>query len=224
MRVLYINNDAHSALDMCSELTKHYLLDVAHNGEEGTYLSMVNDYAAIVVESDLPDMENTEVCKATREEDEEVPIVVLLDEDDLARKLDSLDCGADAVLTKPVEPCELNAYLRNLIRRSNGNSASGNSVLKVSNLKMDLNKKEVIRGGSCILLTKKEYGILECLMLCRGRVVSKEKLLEQVWDMGFETFSNTLEVHIKSLRDKIDRPFEEKLIKTVYGFGYKLSS
>lgn len=224
MRVLYINNDAHSALDMCSELDKHYLLDVAHNGEEGTYLSMVNDYAAIVVESDLPDMENTEVCKVTREEDEEVPIVVLLEQDILEQKLDSLDCGADAVLTKPIEPRELNAYLKNLIKRRCGNGVNGSNILSVHDLNLDLGSKEVFRSGKRIVLTKKEYGILECLMLCRGRVVSKEKLLEQVWDMGFETFSNTLEVHIKSLRDKADRPFEEKLIKTVYGFGYKMDN
>ncbi len=220
MRVLFVNNDAESAVDMCSELNKHYLLDVAHNGEEGTYLSQVNDYAAIVVESDLPDMENTQVCKLTREEDEEIPIVVLLDEDKLEDKLDSLNCGADAVLTKPVSGHELTAYLRNLIKRANG--ANGGSALEVEDLKLDQVSKEVSRGGKEIVLTRKEYEILECLMLSKGRVVSKERLLEQVWDYGFETNSNTLEVHIKSLRDKVDRPFENHLIKTVYGFGYKV--
>jgi len=220
MRVLFVNNDAESAVDMCSELNKHYLLDVAHNGEEGTYLSQVNDYAAIVVESDLPDMENTELCKITREEDEEIPIVVLLDEDSLEEKLDSLNCGADAVLTKPISSEELNAYLRNLIKRANG--FNGKSVLEVGGLSLDLVSKEVCRGEDEIKLTRKEYELLECLMLSRGRIVSKEKLLEQVWEYGLETNSNKLEVHIKSLRDKVDRKYEEKLIKTVYGFGYKV--
>jgi DNA-binding response OmpR family regulator len=224
MRVLFINNDAQSAVDMCSELDRHYLLDIAHNGEQGTYLSQVNDYAAIVVESDLPDMGNTDVCKITREENEEVPIVVLLDEDNLEEKLESLDCGADAVLTKPVEPLELNAYLRNLIKRSNGGGCGSANVLSVKDLCLDLSTKEVTRSSKRIILTKKEYGILECLMLNKGRVVSQEKILEQVWEMGFETFSNTLTVHIKSLRDKVDKPFEKNLIKTVYGFGYKITS
>lgn len=220
MRVLFVNNDAESAVDMCSELNKHYLLDVAHNGEEGTYLSQVNDYAAIVVESDLPDMENTQVCKLTREEDEEIPIVVLMDEDKLEDKLDSLNCGADAVLTKPVSSEELVAYLRNLINRASG--TNGNSVLEIGDLRLDLVRKEVSRGGKEIVLTRKEFEILECLMISKGRVVSKERLLEQVWEYGFETCSNTLEVHIKSLRDKMDRPFEKQFIKTVYGFGYKV--
>ena len=223
MRVLFVNNDAQSAVDMCSELNKHYLLDTAHNGEEGTYLSQVNDYAAIVIESDLSDMENTELCKVAREEDEEIPIVVLLDEDNLECKLDSLDCGADVVLTKPISSDELAAYLRNLIKKANG--SNGNSaVLEIGDLKMDLVSKEVFRREMGIVLTRKEYELLECLMLSKGRVVSKERLLEQAWEHGFETFSNTLEVHIKSLRDKVDRPFEKKLIKTVYGFGYKLTS
>ncbi|MFC1755765.1 response regulator transcription factor [Patescibacteria group bacterium] len=222
MRLLFVNNDAESAVDMCSELTKHYMLDVAHNGEEGTYLSQVNDYAAIVVESDLPDMENTELCKITREEDEDIPIVVLLDEDSLEEKLDSLNCGADAVLTKPINTKELTAYLRNLIKRANG--TNGSSVIEVGDLKMDLIKKDVRRGEKEIELTRKEYEVLECLMLSKGRVVSKERLLEQVWEYGFETYSNKLEVHIKSLRDKVDRNYEKKLIKTVYGFGYKLTS
>jgi len=225
MRVLFVNNDAESAVDMCSELNKHYLLDVAHNGEEGTYLSQVNDYAAIVVESDLPDMENTELCRITREEDGEIPIVVLLDEDNLGTKLDSLNCGADAVLTKPVSSEELTAYLRNLIKRASGsNGGSGGSILEVGDLRLDQVSKVVSRGGKDIVLTRKEYEILECLMLSKGRVVSKERLLEQVWEYGFETNSNTLEVHIKSLRDKVDRPFEAPLIKTVYGFGYKICS
>ena len=220
MRVLFVNNDAESAVDMCSEVNKHYLLDVAHNQEEGVYLSQVNDYAAIVVEADLGDMENTDLCKVAREDDQEIPIIVLLEEDDLERKLDSLDCGADAVLTKPVQVRELVAYLRSLIKKANG--VKGSNVLSAGELKMDLHAKEVVRGGQRIVLSRKEFELLECLMLSKGRIVSKERLLEQVWEMGFETVSNTLEVHIKNLRDKVDRPYEKKLIKTVYGFGYKL--
>jgi len=220
MRVLFVNNDAHSAADMCSEIDKHYLLDVAHNGEEGVYLSQVNDYAAIVVEADLGNMENTDLCKVTREDNQEIPIIVLLEEDDLERKLDSLDCGADAVLTKPVQAREIVAYLRSLIKRASG--VKGSNVLSVGELTLDLRAKEVVRGGQSVVLSRKEYEILECLMLSKGRIVSKERLLEQVWEMGFETFSNTLEVHIRNLRDKVDSPFEKKLIKTVYGFGYKV--
>jgi len=218
--VLFVNNDAQSAADMCSELDRHYLLDVAGSGEEGAYLSQVNDYAAIVVESDLGNMKNTDLCRLTREEDPKTPIIVLLDKDDINERLDTLDCGADAVLTKPVEAREVVAYLRSLIKKAHGKM--GAKILSAGDLSLDQSEKIVKRMGREIRLSRKEYEILECLLLNRGRVVSKERLLEQVWEEGFETFSNKLEVHIKGLRDKVDRPFGSALIKTVHGFGYKL--
>lgn len=220
MRLLFVNNDAQSVADMCSALDRHYLLDVANNGQEGAYLSQVNDYSAIVVGSDLGDMENTDLCRFTREEDPDTPIIVLLDKDDLQDRLSSLDCGADAVLTKPVDASEVLAYLRNLVKRSN--RGNGSNVLSAADLSLDLSDSQVKRDGADIKLTRKEYEILECLMLNKNRVVSKEKLLGQVWEDGFETFSNKLEVHIKGLRDKVDRPFDQRLIKTVHGFGYKI--
>jgi len=218
MRVLYINNDADSAADVCSAMDKHYLLDVAHDGEEGAYLSQVNDYAAIVVESG--DSTQAKLCRSVREEGSQTPILVLLSKDDLPNKLVSLEYGADAVLTKPVDSQEVLAYLRNMIQRACGSGSS--RQVSVGEATLDFKAKEVFRRGQRINLSRKEFAILECLMLNKGRIVSKEKLLEQAWEHGFETLSNTLEVHIKSLRDKIDRPFKKKLIKTVYGFGYKI--
>ncbi len=110
--------------------------------------------------------------------------------------------------------------LLRLIKRASG--VNNKNTLRAGGLKLDLANKEVVRDEQVIKLSRKEYEVLECLMLSKGRVVSKERLLEQVWELGYETQSNTLEVHIKSLRDKADRPFNKKLIRTVYGFGYKI--
>ena len=220
MRVLLIDSDIESISKMRSEMSNHYVLDVAHNAEEGIYLSQVNDYSAIVIEDTLLDVAGPEVCKQTREYDQETPILMLLDQNDLELKISTLECGADAVLTKPVQSREVKAYIRMLIKRAA--ASTGTPSLSAGDLTLDMRTKKVMRGGKQIQLRKKEYALLEYLLLNKNNVVSKETLLENVWDAGLLTFSNTLEVHIKTLRDKVDKPFKTKLIKTVHGFGYKL--
>lgn len=220
MRVLLIDNDIESLDKLRSGINDHYIVDVANNGEEGSYLSQVNEYSAIVVESNLPDIDNTEFCKQTRTYDDKVPILMLLDEDNLESKLSSLNCGADIVLTKPVSERELRAYLRILINRAQ--RVGNKHLLQARNIKLNLRTKEVFRGRNQIVLRRKEYELLRYMLLNKGRVLTKEQILENVWDYGIEVASNTLEVHIKSLRDKIDTPYKTQLIRTVYGFGYKV--
>ncbi len=220
MRILLINSEKQSLENIKNEIQEHYIVDVAFNGVEGDYLAQTNDYAAIVIESQLPDINNTELCRKTREYDDKTPILVLLDNLGLDEKIASLDCGADAVLTKPVHPRELMTYLRILIKRANGDAKRG--VLKAADLSLQSNSKKVVRAGKEIVLRRKEYEILEYLLLNKGRILSQEQILENVWEWGLDIRSNTLPVHMKTLRDKIDRPFDKPLIKTVYGFGYKL--
>jgi two-component system OmpR family response regulator len=131
-----------------------------------------------------------------------------------------MDCGADMVLTKPVEVRALRACLRNLIKKDH--HKPGKNTLQVGDLRLNLRTRKVTRSEVEIVLRRKEYEILECLMLNAGNIVSKELLLEHAWDYGLEVMSNTLEVHIRNLRNKIDRPFGTKTIRTVRGFGYKV--
>jgi DNA-binding response OmpR family regulator len=221
MRVLLIDGDIHSANDLKREIEEHYLVDVAFDGGEGDYMAQVNDYAAIVIESNIPDMPQSELCRKARANKVSSPILMLQDEKNPEQRVNSLDCGADIVLTKPIEKRELKAFLRNMINRDH--KVGGENVIRAQDLELHFKHREVFRKKQKINLRRKEYEILEYLLLNQGRVVSKEKLLEHVWEYGLAAASNTLEVHIKNLRDKIDRPFDKPLIKTIRGFGYKIS-
>lgn len=222
MRVLLVHSEHHFTGKYKEELDDLYVLDVANNGEDGAFMSHVNDYDAIVIDSELPDVSCLDVCRKTRQKNVRVPILMLLNSGDLDLKISSLDFGADAVLTKPISTEEIKAYLRSLIKRylSAGNNVA--DTLKAQNLELNYFTKKVFRAGKEIKLRRKEFDVLEYLLLNKGKVVTKEMLLEKVWDDGICVRSNTLEVHIKSLRDKIDRNYENKIIKTVYGFGYKI--
>lgn len=145
---------------------------------------------------------------------------MLTEKDNTLSRVLSLDCGADAILSKPPDYREIHAYIRSFVRKNS--DLSSDCVVEICNLSVDLNEKRVERAGKAIRLRRKEYELLECLVLSRNKVLSKTQLLESIWEDGICVSSNTLEVHIKSLRDKIDKPFEKQLIKTVYGFGYKL--
>lgn len=217
-----IDGDSSSVKEHKKDIEDHYLVDVAFDGDRGDYLAQVNDYAAIVIESNIPDMQHHDLCKKARENAVSAPILMLLDGKNPDQVETCLDSGADMVLTKPVSKKELVAYLRSMIRRNH--RIVGANTLKVGDLKLHLKRKEVHRGRKKIDLRRKEFEILEYLMINQGRVVSKENILEHVWEYGLEAASNTLEVHIKTLRDRVDRPFGNPLIKTVRGFGYKISS
>ena len=180
MRILLIDNDIESLDKLRAGVNDHYIVDVANNGEEGSYLSQTNDYSAIVVEDNLPDIENSDFCKQTRTYDDETPILILLDEDNLETKLGSLNCGADVVLTKPVSKRELRAYLRILINRSQNNGSK--NILKAQRLELDLRTKEVKYAGEIIPLRRKEFDLLQYFMTNPGRVLTKEQILENVWD------------------------------------------
>ena len=220
MRILLIDGDIRSKSRLRNEIQEHYLVDVAFGGSEGDYMAQVNDYAAIVVDSNLRDMDNAKFCERARNNEILSPILVLLDAEQKSLRLDYLDCGADLVLTKPVEIEEVKAYLRILTSRNYGKP--GLNKLVVGDLGLDIKTKRAVRGGKEIKLRRKEYEILEYLMINKNNIVSKEMLLEHIWDCGLETRSNTLEVQVKNLRDKIDRPYKTSLIKTVRGFGYKI--
>lgn len=220
MRILLIEEDRDSAESIRDEFEKHYIVDVAYTGVDGTYLSQTNEYDAIVVDVALSDINGIEVCKRTRAASVYTPILVLSDDNSVDYKILSLDSGADDYLTKPLCHPELLAKVRALIRR--GTKYVITNQFCVGDLTLDVTDKAVKRSGFEIELRRKEFDLLEYLIQNKGRILSKEKILEHVWEKGMEMASNTLEVHIKFLRDKIDKPFSKKLIKTVHNFGYKI--
>jgi len=219
MRILLIDEDKEFLDDMLVEVEKDYVVDVVHNGVEGADLSQINDYDVMVVGDVLPDMEGLEVCKKTRTANITTPIIYVSRTDDILRKVESLDSGADVHIVRPISYIAFKAQIRALVRRKN--HFNGGRFLEVGKIKMDLRKKVIIINGAEIKLRRKEYDLLEYLLLNKNRVVSREEILEHVWKEGIYIFSNTVEVHIRSLRGRLQK-HEIDAIRTVRGFGYKL--
>jgi two-component system OmpR family response regulator len=168
----------------------------------------------------LPDMAGYDICKDIRSSGSEVPILILTGNKDLGSRVGMLNAGADDYLVKPFSVAELRARLNALLRRAP--AKFGPDMLAVQDLVLDPNRREVERGGKRITLRRKEFDILEYLVRNKGRAVTRSMIFDHVWESTSEKWSNTVDVHIKYLRDKIDRPFAVPLIKTAYGVGYMI--
>lgn len=221
MRILLVEDDKDMLDDVLTEVEKDYVVDVAYSGVEGTYLSQINDYDVMVVDAALPDMDGVEICRLTRSANIRTPIILLHDSCEISSKVMSLDAGADVNLQKPINILEIKAQVRALTRRNN--SILGGCVLKIGKLEVDCRQKQVLVRGKIVHLRRKEFDLLEYLVINRKRVVSKEEILEHVWEKGIYVFSNTVEVHIKSLRDKFEKLVGKKIIRTIRGFGYRIN-
>jgi DNA-binding response OmpR family regulator len=226
MRLLVIDDDPNIMTSIVEKTEGFYIVDKVSEGEEGIYLAQVTDYDGIVVSKNLPDTCGIAVCKSLREAGVLTPILMLMgpsrsrDPRNIKEKVLSLDTGADDCLTKPFAPDEFFARLRALVRRNH--YAVTGSTMCVRELVMNTLHKTVVINDIVISLRRKEYDLLEYLLCNKGNTVSKERLLDHIWEKGLDVSSNTLEVHIKTLRDKIDRNSDYKLIKTVRGFGYRI--
>jgi len=219
-RILVIDDDAGMALALYRSLTDTYKVDTAKTGVSGLKKAAAQNYQAIILDLNLPDMSGLQVCRMLRHEGILVPILVLSGESGVVSKVTLLDAGANDYLTKPFSLEELRARLRVLLRQV-GVKPPINKLVS-GELILDPNKQQVERDGHTIVLRRKEFAILECLMQHAGSVVTRETLLNYAWEGNEITWTNTVDVHIKYLRDKIDRPFGKPLIKTVHGIGYKL--
>ena len=222
MRILLVEDDRDAALSLKEDLKRHYIVELAHNGEEGEYKAHVNNYDAILLDYILPDIHGDEVCKRIRKSGIMTPILMLTGQGEIDSKVTALDAGADDYLTKPYNIKELMARLRALLRRHSAQSTS--TILKVGDLQLDLKKKLVKRKGTEIRLRRKEFYLLEFLMRNTGIVVTRDMILDHAWDSSSDLFTNTIDVHINSLREKIDKPYDKKLIKTIHGTGYKMEA
>jgi len=220
MKVLLIEDDKQTAKTIKEGLKDYYVVDIAYTGEDGDFRAQVNDYDTIIIDIVLPDIDGITVCKKIREAEIKAPILMLTGKTQVRDKVTALDAGADDYLTKPFSFAELLARVRALIRRNPDTLVS--NKLSIGNLSLDVVANMVKRRGRKISLRRKEFSLLEYLMRNQGMVVTRSMILEHVWDSGTNPMTNTVDVHIKSLRDKIDKPFGTDLIKTAHGLGYKI--
>jgi len=199
-----------------------YEITVAGDGRRALELARSNDFALIILDRMLPAIDGLGVCQILREEGNRSLILMLTARDTLQDKIDGLKGGADDYLTKPFAFDEVIARIEALLRRSN--TAKSPALLKCDDLRLDLASKTAWRGQRRIVLTAKEFALLEHLMANAGTVVSRETLLKNVWRLGFDPGTNVVDVCIRYLRRKIDQGESKPLIETVRGFGFTIAS
>lgn len=199
-----------------------YTIDSVTEGRKGIESAALISYCAILLDLGLPDMDGYDVCRELRRKSIPAPILVLTAKKSSDIPIKLLNCGADDYVTKPFNGDELKARIAALLRRSN--DAHQEKVINVCDLMLNSTRRQVSRSGVGIPLRRKEFDILEYLMINQGRALTRSMILDHVWESGSEGWNNTVDVHINHLRDKVDRPFGGSLIKTVYGIGYMVDS
>jgi two-component system, OmpR family, response regulator len=220
MRVLVVEDEARMAKVIRRSLRKEGLAaDIASDGDEAVWMAAAVDYDAIVLDLMLPRRSGFETCRMLRERGVWSPVLMLTARDGVEDRVGGLDSGADDYLVKPFALAELHARLRALARRGRPERPA---VLQVGTLRLDPARREVHRGNTRIELSNKEFALLESLMRRPGEVLSRVELLEQAWDLAYETRSNIIDVYIGRLRRKVDEPFETTSLETVRGVGYRL--
>lgn len=198
-----------------------YSVDSAFNGKEALEYISAADYDLLIVDIMMPEMDGLTLVKTIREQGSRVPVLFLTALDSTQDKVTGLDTGADDYLVKPFEFDELLARIRSLLRRSNPQQTAS-TQLSLADLTLDTRTHTVTRAGKEIALTPKEFSVLDYLLRNQGTVLSREQILEHAWDFSYEGYSNMVDVYIKTLRKKIDKDFEPKLLHTVRGTGYVL--
>jgi two-component system OmpR family response regulator len=220
MRVLVVEDEVKMAALVRRGLTEDgQSVDIARTGEEAVVMAGATEYDAIILDVMLPGIDGFEVCRRLRTDGIWSPVLMLTARDAVEDRIAGLDTGADDYLIKPFSFAELLARLRALARRG---PVERPSVLEVGSLRLDPATHQVWRGRAEIHLSTKEFTLLEILMRRPGQVLSRFDLLEHAWDYAYENRSNVIDVYIRYLRDKVDRPFGVAGIETVRGAGYRL--
>jgi two-component system, OmpR family, response regulator len=219
MRVLVVEDDVKMASLLRRGLLEEGLAaDVARTGDDALWMAEATDYDAIVLDVMLPGADGFEVCRRLRESGRWSPVLMLTARDAVEDRVAGLDAGADDYLTKPFSFAELLARLRALARRA---PLERPTVLEAGDLRLDPATRRAWRGDVEIGLSAKEFALLETFMRRPGEVLSRYQLLEHCWDYGYENRSNVVDVYVRYLREKIDRPFGRSSLQTVRGVGYR---
>jgi two-component system OmpR family response regulator len=221
VRVLVIEDDPRVASMLNRALARQgYAVDLVERGDQGLQAATRGDYDALVLDVMLPGLDGFSLCRSLRRRDVWTPVLMLTARKDVVDRVSGLDAGADDYLPKPFALQELSARLRALTRRGNGHGNGG--TVCVGDLVLDPAAHEVRRGEVAIELTPKEFSLLQLLMEHAGRVLTRESILEAVWDFAYEAESNIVDQYVRYLRNKVDRPFGRSSIETVRGVGYRL--
>ena len=220
MRLLVVEDEIKMAGLLVRGLREDgHAVDVARTGDDALWMGQAVEYDAIVLDLMLPGLDGVSVCRAWRENGVWTPVLMLTARAGVEDRVAGLDAGADDYLSKPFSFAELNARLRALARRG---VPERPAVVEVGDLRLDPATRQIWRGDVEIQLSTKEFALLETLMRRAGLVLSRLQLLEHAWDYAYENRSNVVDVYIRYLREKVDRPFGRESIETVRGAGYRL--
>lgn len=221
MRLLVVEDEPKLAALLQRGLREEgYAADVAGTGEEALWMAGAVEYDAIVLDVMLPGLDGLATCRRLRDDGIWTPVLVLTARDAVASRVEGLDAGADDYLVKPFAFDELLARLRALTRRA---PVERPSVIAVGDLRLDPARHRAWRGEVELDLSAKEFALLEAFMRRPGRALTRDQLLDAAWDMSFERRSNVIDVYVRYLREKIDRPFGRTSLETVRGVGYRLA-
>jgi two-component system copper resistance phosphate regulon response regulator CusR len=222
MKILLVEDDPKiSSFIRIGLESNNCIVDIAYDSAIGEKLALSRKYDIIILDVVIPGISGFDLCKKIRNNNNLTPVIMLTSLDSIDDKLTGFDCGADDYLVKPFSFQELFARIKALIRRNRENIV--NPVLKVLDLEVDSISKKVKRDEKEINLTATEYKILELLLSNKGKVFNRMNIAEKIWGFSFNSGTNVIDVHINSLRNKIDKEFTQKLIHTKKGFGYVLS-
>ena len=220
MRVLVVEDEVRLAAAIRRGLRAEGIVaDVAIRGEDALWMAGASDFDAMVLDVMLPGIDGFETCRRLRQDGVWAPIIMLSARDSIEDRVNGLDQGADDYLTKPFSLAELLARLRALARRG---PVERPAVLEVGDLRMDPATQQLWRADAEIQLSPKEFALMEAFMRRPGELLSHYQLLERAWDYDYENRSNVVEVYVRYLRQKVDRPFGVKSLETVRGGGYRL--
>lgn len=220
MKILIVEDDSSIRNVLRMSLSAAcFTVDTAEDGEKGSQMARVYDYDLVILDNVMPKKLGKQVCKEIREAGKTMPVLLLSMKSEVLEKISLLDCGADDYMTKPFSFEELLARIRALIRRP---QILTEKIIRIGDIELDKDKNILLVSGKEIELTRKEFSLMEYLMSHKEKVLTKGQILENVWDINTDLFSNTVESHIVNLRKKIGDT-RKKIIKNIPGRGYKIT-
>ncbi|NVJ56452.1 MAG: heavy metal response regulator transcription factor [Vibrionaceae bacterium] len=226
MKILIVEDEVKAGEYLQKGLVESgYVVDLVSDGVDGLYHATSEEYDLILLDIMLPKLDGWQVLNTLRSSDIVTPVIMLTAKEQVEDRVRGFELGANDYLVKPYAFAELLARIQNVFRHHSPSQANISSqVLVVADLELDIIKRTASRAGQSISLTAKEYALLELLMRKSGQVLSRTTIASLVWDMNFDSDTNVIDVAVKRLRNKVDKPFESALIHTIRGMGYKLES